>query len=341
MNRTMNSIGWKYGLMAVVYIVLNFGISALLQWLVPDFVENHAVLLTYAMIILTVDLVSFPLVLLLTHNMPKANIEKKRLGFGRFLLCVLIMYGLVLAGALIGMIFQFALTTPFGNKESSELVDLLMNSNSLLRVFMVGILAPIFEELIFRKVLIDHVAPKGELVAILASGIMFGLFHGNFQQCFFAAFIGCLFAYIYLKTGRVIYTILLHMFLNTVTSGITVELIKWVYKAAESIGIDLYSAADNPDLYNVSNVQALALPSMALILWILLLLFIMLAGLVTFIVIACMKKIKITRKEEDDSFSKQALSLVASPCMWIFYVAMAVMFALEYVPPIIEFFMDK
>ena len=86
MNRTMNSIGWKYGLMAVVYIVLNFGISALLQWLVPDFVEKHAVILTYAMIILTVDLVSFPLVLLLTHNMPKANIEKKRLGFGRFLL---------------------------------------------------------------------------------------------------------------------------------------------------------------------------------------------------------------------------------------------------------------
>jgi hypothetical protein len=67
----------------------------------------------------------------------------------------------------------------------------------------------------------------------------------------------------------------------------------------------------------------------------------MLAGFVTFIVIACMKKIKITRKEEDDSFSKQALSLVASPCMWIFYVAMAVMFALEYVPPIIEFFMAE
>ncbi|MBP5529887.1 MAG: CPBP family intramembrane metalloprotease [Lachnospiraceae bacterium] len=337
MNRTMNSIGWKYGLMAVIYIVLNFGISLSLQALVPDFFENHMVLISYGMIILTVDLVSFPLVLLLTHNMPKAEIEKKRLGFGRFLLCVLIMYGLVLAGALIGMIFHLSLTAPFGNEPGSELTDLLINSNSLLRIFMVGVLAPIFEELIFRKVLIDHVAPKGELVAILASGIMFGLFHGNFQQCFFAAFIGCFFAYIYLKTGRIIYTILLHFILNTVTSGITVELIVWFYKAAESIGLDLNSTADNPDLYNMANVEKIMLPSTALILWVLLLLLIMFAGLVTFIVIACMKKIKINRKEEDDSFGKQALSLVASPCMWIFYVAVAVMFVLEYLPPILEF----
>ena len=341
MNKTINSIGWKYGLMAIVYIALNFGISFLLRLFVPDFVENHTILITYLMIIFTVDMVCFPLVLLLTLKMPKAQIEKKRLGFGKFLLCVLIMYGLILVGALIGLIFHGILTVPFNNEESSKLVELLINSNSFIRILIVGVVAPVFEELIFRKVLIDHVAPKGELVAILASGIMFGLFHGNFQQCFFACFIGFLFAYIYLKTGRVIYTILLHMTLNTVTSGITIGLIKWFYKVAENIGLDLTAASSDASLYNVAGAEKLVLPSMALIGWILLLFLIMLAGLITFIVIACMKKIKINRAEEDDSFGKQALSLIASPLMWIFYVATAVLFISEYLPPIIEFFVSK
>ena len=341
MNRTMNSIGWKYGLMAIIYIVLNYGISFLLRLLVPNFVENHTILITYLMIIFTVDLVSFPLIFLLTLKMPKAQIEKKRLGFGKFLLCVLIMYGLIFVGALIGLVFHGVLTIPFNNNESTKLVNLLINSNSFVRILIVGVIAPIFEELIFRKVLIDHVAPKGELVAILASGIMFGLFHGNFQQCFFACFIGFLFAYIYLKTGRVIYTILLHMTLNTVTSGITIGLIKWFYKVAESIGLDINAASSDASLYNVAGAEKLVLPSMALIGWILLLFLIMIAGLVTFIVIACMKKIKINRAEEDDSFGKQALSIIASPLMWIFYVAMAVLFISEYLPPIIEFFVSK
>ena len=341
MKKTMNSIGWKYGLMAIIYIVLNYGISFLLRLLVPNFVENHTILITYLMIIFTVDLVSFPLIFLLTLKMPKAQIEKKRLGFGKFLLCVLIMYGLIFVGALIGLVFHGVLTIPFNNTESSKLMELLMNSNPFVRILIVGVIAPIFEELIFRKVLIDHVAPKGELVAILASGIMFGLFHGNFQQCFFACFIGFLFAYIYLKTGRVIYTILLHMTLNTVTSGITIGLIKWFYKVAESIGLDINAASSDASLYNVAGAEKLVLPSMALIGWILLLFLIMIAGLVTFIVIACMKKIKINRAEEDDSFGKQALSIIASPLMWIFYVATAVLFISEYLPPIIEFFVSK
>ena len=338
MRKTMNSIGWKYGLMAIAYITLNFGISFILNWLAPNFTEKNAVLLTYAMIIFTVDIVCFPLIFLLTSKMPKAEIEKKRLGFGKFLLCVLIMYGLILVGAVIGSCFHLVLTLPFQNEESSELAKLLMESNSFLRILIVGIVAPIFEELIFRKVLVDHVAPKGELAAILASGIMFGLFHGNFQQCFFAGLIGCLFAYIYLKTGRVIYTILLHMILNTVTSGITIELIKWVYNAAERAGINLDATSSEMVNYSTSAIEALAIPTLALLGWVFLLFFVMLAGLITFIVVACMKKIKINRKEEDPSFKEQAASLVTSPCMWIFYAVAAIMFVAEYLPPIIEFF---
>ena len=58
--------------------------------------------------------------------------------------------------------------------------------------------APVVEEFIFRKFLIDRVYRYGEWVAILTSGLMFGLFHENLAQFFFATLIGCFFAFFYI-----------------------------------------------------------------------------------------------------------------------------------------------
>lgn len=337
-SKTMNSIGWKYGLMGITYIAVELGLGKLLPFLFPNFAEKYSVYLTFALMVFTVDMVCFPLIWLLTRNMPKAKLKKNKLGFGRFILCIMIMYGLVGLGVIIGSIFHLPLTLPFSDSTENKLNMLLMGSNPFVRIFVVGILAPIFEELIFRKVLVDHVAPKGELVAIIASGLMFGLFHGNFQQGFFAAFIGCMFAYVYLKTGKVIYTILFHMFLNCVTSGITVGLIQWVYKVAEDNHINLEEVSESME-YSQSSFDAmtkLLIPSSVMILWVLALLLFMFIGFITFIVVLCLKKVKIERKETDDSFGKQFLAIVASPCMWIFYLVCFFLFVYNYLPPIIS-----
>lgn len=340
LRKTMNSIGWKYGLMGIVYIVVEIGIAKLFSVAFPNFYEKHAIYIQLAMVVFTVDMVCFPFIWLLTSKMPKANIEKRRLGFGKFILCLLIMYGLIGIGVIFGMILHYALTLPFSdNPLDSGLLDLMLGSNPFIRILVVGILAPIFEELIFRKVLIDHVAPKGELVAILASGLMFGLFHGNFQQGFFTAFVGCLFAYIYLKTGRVIYTIALHMILNCLTSGITVGLVNWYYKIAAENNIDVNTISQNTnELLNLGDevMLKLSLISFLLVGWILLLLLLVLAGIISLIVVLCMKKVKITRKEEHDPFGRQFLSLVTSPCMWIFYAVCMFLFGNTYLPDIIN-----
>ena len=77
------------------------------------------------------------------------------------------------------------------------------------------------EELIFRKFLIDRTYRYGEWTAILTSGLMFGLSHGNLAQFFFTTLIGGLLAYIYIRTGKIWYTIALHMTLNLATSVVT------------------------------------------------------------------------------------------------------------------------
>ena len=81
-------------------------------------------------------------------------------------------------------------------------------------VIAFAVLAPVFEELVFRKVLVDHVLPFGEWPAILFSGITFGLFHGNLTQFFYATVLGMILAYVYIRWGNILYTIGIHACIN-------------------------------------------------------------------------------------------------------------------------------
>ena len=81
-------------------------------------------------------------------------------------------------------------------------------------LIFVALLAPILEEILFRKLLCRYLLPLGEGYAIVLSAAIFGLAHGNFFQFFYAFGLGCVFALIYIKTGKLIYTILYHMIIN-------------------------------------------------------------------------------------------------------------------------------
>ena len=83
-----------------------------------------------------------------------------------------------------------------------------------LNLVFVGILAPILEELVFRKLLCRHLLPLGEGYAIVLSAVIFGLAHGNFFQFLYAFAMGLIFALVYVKTGKIIYSILYHAVIN-------------------------------------------------------------------------------------------------------------------------------
>jgi membrane protease YdiL (CAAX protease family) len=76
------------------------------------------------------------------------------------------------------------------------------------------ILAPILEEILFRKVVCDRLAAIGEGFAVILSAAFFGLFHGNFYQLFYSFLIGAFLAFIYIKTGDIRYTIAYHIGIN-------------------------------------------------------------------------------------------------------------------------------
>ena len=81
-------------------------------------------------------------------------------------------------------------------------------------LFTVVILAPLVEELVFRKQLLDRCAQYGEKTAMVFSALTFALFHMNLFQFFYAFGMGLIFAYVYLRTRRLRYPVLMHMIIN-------------------------------------------------------------------------------------------------------------------------------
>ena len=121
-------------------------------------------------------------------------------------ICLCLMYG----GNIIGTVLSFLLS---GGKANNAVMDAAMDQSPL-KVLVMVILAPLLEELICRKLLIDRTLPHGEKLSILMSGLIFGLLHQNLFQFFYAFALGSLFAWVYVKTGRVRYTVLLHTMVN-------------------------------------------------------------------------------------------------------------------------------
>lgn len=76
------------------------------------------------------------------------------------------------------------------------------------------LLAPLCEELIFRRLLLDRLLFLGDWSALLISAFFFALFHTNLYQFFYAFTVGLILGYVRIMTGRVGWSILLHMFIN-------------------------------------------------------------------------------------------------------------------------------
>lgn len=172
-------------------------------------------------------LIAFPIYLLLSKPIETSAPPRHKLGFGQWLLCFMMSEGMAVTGALVGAVVTFFLSALFHIETGTDFLQNGFSSEGYGVFTVVAALgAPIVEEMLFRKVLIDRIRKYGEGTAIIISGLLFGLFHGNFTQFFYAAMLGMFFAYIYLRTGNILNTIFLHMSINSLSSLVAGTLLR-------------------------------------------------------------------------------------------------------------------
>lgn len=237
-KKTLNKVGLFYGTFLFLAIALQLAIAYVLKNYFREFTMAHSISLTLAMTFVVEHVICFGVLLLMIKKVPKQTLVKRKLGVGKFIAAFFIMYALMEAGGLLGNYIQLILT----GDASNDVTELLLSSNPIPRILVIGICAPVVEELTFRKLLVDRLVKYGAVFSVIMSGLMFGLIHGNFGQFFYAFFLGCLFAAIYVKTGNVLYTIILHMIVNMSSSVIGVYVLDDFYKRGmESLPYVIYS----------------------------------------------------------------------------------------------------
>ena len=189
MTERVEALNCRYTGFVVILAVLPIIFEVLLYAFIPDFenfAENDPARASFLVTVVTIYLTGFPFLLLTLRKVPVMKIEKRRMGFSFFILC--------LAVVIIGLPIEMLLTEPFKSADSSDqinhIAEIMQNSSFIDRVIVVGVLAPVFEELIFRKLLVSRTIRYGETFSILLSGFMFGLFHGNMIQFVFAFIVG-------------------------------------------------------------------------------------------------------------------------------------------------------
>ena len=159
-------------------------------------------------------LFAFPASFLFLRLLPGKAPEDRSLTGKQFWTLLPICFCLMYAGSLAGSFLSMVLS---GGQAVNALDSYALDQSPLKILFMV-ILAPLLEELLCRKMLVDRTVRYGEKLSVLMSGLLFGLLHQNLFQFFYAFALGSLFAYVYIRTGRVRYTVLLHAIVNFIGS---------------------------------------------------------------------------------------------------------------------------
>lgn len=138
------------------------------------------------------------------------------------LLTMMIGPVLLVAGACAGLIALIVIRNAFGTLNIGNGVVLsVMGSNVFWALFLVGVVPAVCEELLFRGLIQRGLERLGAGWSIFLSGLLFGLFHFDFQRFAAQTLIGLVSAYLVYRTGSIFNGMLLHFMNNGLITLLT------------------------------------------------------------------------------------------------------------------------
>ena len=222
-RQVFSRVGFAYA----AYLTISTASQLLAAALLQPFRARMGEDLWFVVCMLCMYPAAFLVFWLLMRRIPKdpAGRPDMPLRAGRFLGIFIICVGVMYAGNLLGQLISQMADRLTGRQSVNAVVELVMGMDTW-AVFLAAVAAaPVMEELLFRKLLLDRVSVFGDRTAILLSGVVFGLAHGNFYQFFYAFGLGSIFAWVYLRTRRIRFSILLHVLINFCGSILPMQLL--------------------------------------------------------------------------------------------------------------------
>lgn len=314
-KKLLSTLGFRYLAGSILIFAVQNGAVLLINYLKPEWISSTTGQLIVSM--LPMYLIGIPLLYLMIKGLPATEPSRHKMGGWKIVLAGIICYALMYCGNIVGMIMTAIIGILKGGTVQNTLTDVVMNTNLMVTFLIMVICAPIIEELVFRKLIIDRTLRYGQGVAILVSGLMFGLFHGNLNQFIYAFLLGICFAFLYVKTGNIKISIGLHMFINFMGSILGMWILKLIdIDAIMELNQLMTAGAGEEEL--ISAVMSI-LPNLVIYLGYLGLLFaIVIAGVILLIVAICKKKITLEPGEISIPKGKRFSTVICNPGMFAY-----------------------
>lgn len=261
----------------------------------------------------------YAVLIAVVKRMPGEAPAKKSITPGQFVLALIMCFALMYCGNLVGTLITTVVGVLKGSAVDNALMTYATGSNMIVTFLYMVICAPILEEYIFRKLIVDRTVKYGQGVAVVLSGLMFGLFHGNLNQFAYAFLLGMFLAFLYVKTGELKVTSGLHMCINFMGAVVSVLLLKAIH--LEEYQEVIMNGADSQA---VMDYMMKYLPGwIGYMIYVLFILAVLVTGIVLFIVYR--KKLKL--EPGQIAKGRRFKTVIGNPgmiCYCVFWIAMII-----------------
>lgn len=325
MKKSFSGLGFRFLIGTLVIYAVQMGVMAIVGAVKPEWLEDTTISLILA--VLPLYLIGMPVLIALVKRMPGEAPAKKSIKPGQFILALIMCFALMYCGNLVGTLITTVVGVLKGSAVDNALMTYATGSNMFVTFLYMVICAPILDEYVFRKLIVDRTVQYGQGVAVVLSGLMFGLFHGNLNQFAYAFLLGLFLAFLYVKTGELKVTISLHMCINFMGAIVSVLLLKAIhleeYQQVITCGEDSQAFMDYMMKY---------LPA-----WIgyMIYVFFILAVLVTGIVLFIVSRRKLAVEPGQIAKGQRFKTVICNPGMLCYCIFWIVMIIIQMFPEIV------
>lgn len=199
-QKEINKIGWTF----LTVIVLNIGLSIISGLFIKKIDVGYLYLFNKLAYIL-------PILGYIYLNKDEQPVKFKPIKPIGIAITMLVTVLSIPAAIFINLLSQI-----LTKNEIVESADTITSGNIVITALVICILGPILEELLFRGIIYDGIRTRSvNAKALVASALLFGLIHMNFNQFCYAFVMGILFCLINMASGSLITSMIAHILINS------------------------------------------------------------------------------------------------------------------------------
>ncbi|NCE66030.1 CPBP family intramembrane metalloprotease [Pseudoflavonifractor sp. 524-17] len=210
-------IGWALLVHQLAALAAQFILLTLARTAAPQLLRQAG--FQWGIIVLSSYGAAFPLFRLALGSGPSVRTPRHPLGPRALAGAWCAAMCLLLVSNLATLFFLDVLETLLGAPVHNP-VGQLLSFPPWMTFTLVCVLAPIFEEWMFRALMLARLRPFGPGFALILSSLAFALLHGNLNQFFYTFTTALVLGGVYLRSGCLWQSILLHSLVNLAGSGL-------------------------------------------------------------------------------------------------------------------------